>query len=382
MQDPDDTVPDPDNTVPSPDAGSVADDGVRMVTGYEDVRRILRDPATFTAGGDTIDVGQTRPLLPLQAGPSEHPRVRAALESVFSARNVSRLEPALRRHANALIDAFSARGTVDVNAAFSRPFPVLALLELLDLPPTDVTLVRGFHDDLLGPGAAAEPDDRRRVGDAIYAYVAPIVAARRGGPPGDDLIRSLQQTPVDDGGLTDEEIVDICYLLVLAGVDPVGGALAGTVAHLAADPSGRARLIEDPPALRRTVEELLRWGSSVKVISRTTTCPAHVAGDEVAAGRRVGCALSAANRDPSVFADPEVLDPQRSAVPAHLSFGAGPHHCVGAQFARLELRVALEELQRRLPDHRLDPTAGPVDPATIGAHDRLELVFDPRSPSV
>jgi cytochrome P450 len=349
-----------------------------MVAGYDEVRRVLRDPTTFTAAGDTIDVGQDRPLLPLQAGPSEHPRVRAALESVFTARNVARLEPALRRHANDLIDAFCAEGTVDVNAAFSRPFPVLALLELLDLPAVDVTLVRGFHDDILGPGATGDPDARRRVGAEIYAYLAPVVAERRGGPPGDDLIRSLQQTPEDEGGLSDDEIVDICYLLVLAGVDPVGGALAGTVAHLAADPSGRARLIADPASLRRTVEELLRWGSSVKVISRTTTCPAHLDGDELAAGRRVGCALSAANRDPSVFNDPDVLDPQRSAVPAHLSFGAGPHHCVGAQFARLELRIALEELQRRLPDHRLDPGAGQVDAATIGAHDRLQLVFDPR----
>ncbi|MFN7151841.1 MAG: cytochrome P450, partial [Microthrixaceae bacterium] len=306
------------------------DDGVRMVVGYEEIRRILRDPATFTASGGTIDVGQQRPLLPLQAGPSEHPRVRTALESVFSARNVARLEPALRRHANDLIDAFCADGSVDVNAAFSRPFPVLALLELLDLPPADVTLVRGFHDDILGPDAAGDPEARRRVGADIYAYVAPIVAARRDGPPGDDLIRSLQQTPLDEGGLTDDEIVDICYLLVLAGVDPVGGALAGTVGHLAADPSGRARLIDDPSGLRRTVEELLRWGSSVKVISRTATCPVHLDGDDLAAGRRVGCALSTANRDPAVFDDPDVFDPQRSPVPSHLSFGAGPHHCVGA----------------------------------------------------
>jgi len=353
---------------------------VLLLEGYEAVRRTLRDPEVFTTAGDAIQVGQLRPLLPLQADPLQHPRYRHALEGVFTAPNVARLEPGLRRRANQLIDGFALHGSVEFNEHFSRPFPVLALLELLDLPAADVELVRGLHDSVLGPDGGDTGDAAGSMADAgsrIYGYFGPIVAARRG-QPGEDLIRALQQPRPDDTQLSEEEVVDICYLLVLAGVDPVGGALAGAVAYLGQDPEERARLTKEPADLRRTVEELLRWGSSVKIITRVTTCPVEVEGELLDVGRRLGCALSAANSDPTVFDSPATFDPDRTGS-THLTFGAGPHRCVGAQLARLELRVALEELQRRLPDHRLDPGASStVDPRTIGAHDPLPLVFTPR----
>lgn len=359
-------------------AVKAADPPVKMVEGYDAVRRILRDADTFTTTGDAIVLGQRRPLLPLQAGPSDHPRIRRALEHVFSARTVTRLEPGLRRRTNELIDTFAPDGRVEFNACVARPFPVVGLLELLALPPTDVELVRGLHDAVLGPDAGNGPSGSMdEAGSRIYEYFEPIVAERRG-QPGDDLIRSLQEPRSDDSQLTEDEVVDICYLLVLAGVDPVGGALAGATAYLGRDPTERARLTDQPADLRRTIEEVLRWGSAVKVITRVTTCPVELDGEELGDGRRLGCALSVANRDPSRFDSPASFDPERAGA-THLSFGAGPHHCVGAQLARLELRVALEELQRRLPDYRWDPdAAAPVDPSTIGVHDRLDLVFTPR----
>ena len=357
-----------DEQAPTPHA-------ISIVSGYEDVRAVLRDPVVFSTEGDAIDCGQQRPLIPLQSPPEEHSRYRSVLEAAFSPKVVAALDSELRRHANHLIDGFAGDGRVEFNAAFSRPFPVLALLALLDLPVGDRDRIRAFHDRILHPGDVGDLDvHRRRVGEEVYRYFEPVVAARRD-DPGGALISALQHPEGDGEPFSDDEVVDVCYLLVLAGIDPVGGALAGIVAYLGADPVLRTALLEDPASLRRAIEELLRWGSSVKAIARVVTTAATVDGYALSPGDRIGCALSAANRDPALFDRPDVVDLERRGTP-HLTFGVGPHHCVGAHLARLQLRVALEELHRRLPDHRLDPAADArVDPATIGAHDELHLVF-------
>jgi cytochrome P450 len=253
---------------------------------------------------------------------------------------------------------------------------VAALAVLLDLPIDDVPLLQEFHDGILSPPPVEDLDGhRQRTGERIYGYFAPLVASRRG-ESGPDLIRFLQQWDGPEGGITDDEIVDHCYLLVLAGIDPVARALGAATALLARDWTTRAALVADPAALRRTTEELLRWGGVVKVLTRVAAADDVVAGTPVAAGRRLGCSLQAANHDPDVFPDPGRFDVSRPPG-RHLTFGAGPHHCVGAHLARLQLRVALEELDRRLPDLRPDPDAAPVDPATVEPHVPLPLVFTP-----
>jgi cytochrome P450 len=347
-----------------------------MVERYDDVRAVLRDPGRFTVTGDAIECGQQRPLLPLQATPAEHPRFRAPLEEFFTPANLAGVEPGLRREAGRLIDAFPRDGRVEFNDAFARPFPVAALAVLLDLPVDDVALLQEFHDGILSPPPVDDLDaHRHRVGERIYEYFTPVVASRRGSD-GPDLVRFLQRWDGPDGPVTDEEIVDHCYLLVLAGIDPVTRALAAAIALLAPDPRRRAELVADGPALRRTTEELLRWGGVVKVLTRVTAGDEVVAGTAVGPGRRLGCSLQAANHDPAVFPDPDRFDPSRPPG-KHLTFGAGPHRCVGAHLARQQVRVALEELERRLPDLRPDPDRRPVDPTTVEPMTPLPLVFTP-----
>lgn len=340
---------------------------------YAEVRAALRDPVTFSTAG-AIDCGQRRPLLPLQADPSDHRRYRLLLEPVFAPGVISALEPLVRGRARHLIHKFADEGAVDFNREFSRPFPVMVLLDFLDLPPTDLDLLRALHEMILGP---IPPDDagtfRQEVGARIYDYFAPIVAGRRG-QTGVGLIHALQNACVDGQRLNDDEILDICYLLLLAGIDPVAEALSCTVAFLAQHPDEREALIGSEQALRRTTEELLRWGSSVKVLTRVITREVEIAGQTVRAGERIGCLLPSANRDPAAFADPDHVDPLRRDV-AHLAFGAGPHRCIGVHLARLELRVALEEMQACIPDYRLAPSGMSVDAAVLGAHEALPLVF-------
>lgn len=325
---------------------------------YDDVRRVLGDADTFTVSGDVLDCGQRRPLLPLQAEPADHPRLRAALETAFSPDAVARMEPLMRASANRLIDRFDGASSVDFNSAMARPYPVEVLVDLLELPHGDASRLRSFHDEILhlGPDVQDPSVVRRAVGSRVYSYFDAVVAERRG-QVGADLVRLLLHGDGDDShaALSPDEVVDVCYLLVLAGVDPVTRALAAAVATLASTDAGIGSVAGDPAALRRHVEEVLRWSAAVKVLTRAATADVCIAGSTLSSGDRVGVDLHRANRDPGYFADPDRFDPTR--LPGrHISFGSGPHRCVGSHLARWEVRIVLEELHRRLPDIRLDPS--------------------------
>lgn len=353
--------------------GSVSDAGTPEVTSYRAVRAVLRDPKVFTLEGDALECGQLRPLIPLQSNTTEHELHRSLLGDALAQSAACVTEAGLRRRANQLIDMFESQEAADLNACFSRPFPVLVLLDLLGLPSTDCELVRSFHDGILGAVVpAANGRGREKTSDEIYAYLGPIVHGRRG-TAGDDLIRCLQRANHDGRSLTDSQVIDICFLLLLAGVDPIGNALANGIALLAHQRDLRRRLDEHPTEWRRTIEELLRWGSAVKDLGRVTTEQVTVEGHELQRGERIGCSVSSANRDPTVFEAPGRFEPDRARI-AHLTFGAGPHHCIGAPLARLQLRVALQELQRRLPNYRPDPRQS-IDIAFIGANDPLLLLL-------
>lgn len=338
------------------------------LTRHRDVKLVLGDPDRFTAGRGALDLGQKRPVLPLQAEPAEHGLLRAVLDPVFAPSAIAKHERSLRAHVGRLIDAFPPEGLVEINGAFSRSLPLLALIELLDLPVDDLAVLGGLHDGILGPGASDAPGGRREAGARIYAYLEPHVAARRD-ESGPDLIRALHQARRDGHPVTEDDIVDTCYLLLLAGIDPVARALATMVACLGSDPAGRAAVVADPTRLRHTIEELLRWGSAVEVLTRLAVEDTTVAGQLVPEGTRLACSVHEANRDGEVFADPDRFDPER-ATAAHLAFGTGIHRCIGSHLARLQLRIAAEELEGRLPGYRLaDPSSVSAD--TIGARDEL-----------
>ena len=343
-------------------------------TSYRDVKAVLSDAHRFTAGRDALDLGQRRPLLPLQAEPEQHAQVRALLEPLFSPGSTARRERSLRGHAARLLADFSPHGPDDVNAGFARWFPFCALVDVLGLPPGDIPMLRDLHDGILGPGAWERPDaERTAVGDEIYAYFDRAVAERRRAD-GPDLIASLHAARRSGLGMEESEIVDTCYLLLLAGIDPVAHAIAGLVAVLAPLGEDRADLLADAARFRRMVEELLRWGAVVKVLTRVATTDAVVGDQTVREGARVSCALHRANRDPSAFAAPDDFVPARPSA-AHLTFGAGPHRCIGAHLARLQLRVAATELESRLPGYRLAEGQS-IDAAAITAADGLLLTYD------
>ena len=181
-----------------------------------------------------------------------------------------------------------------------------------------------------------------------------MLEQRRHEPPRDDLIDGFLSTEIDGERLTDTEIIDICYLLVIAGLDTVTSSLALFLAWFAEHPTERAAVVADPSVLPRAIEELLRFESPVPLARRWVTEDIVIGGRMFPAGSMVEVIWAAANVDPTAFPDPLTVDFGRQRN-AHVAFAAGPHRCLGSNLARLELRVALEEFHRRFPHFGVAP---------------------------
>ncbi len=339
-----------------------------MLDLHSTVKQALDDADSFTAVG-VIDCGQSSPLLPLQTSPTEHPRIRRALDTALTPHRVATLEPELRERAQDLIAPLAARGGGDVAATVARWLPVHALVQLLDLPTEDTGHLRDLHDRVLGPGAA-DPVGVAAAGREIESYFRETVEARRN-QSGPDLVRALL-TPDDRNlALTDAEVASVCYLLLLAGIDPVAAAIGSAAAHLAVEPHHQS-VVRSSKDLRRYVEELLRWSAPVVALPRRCVASTEVGGQTVVTGSSVECRVAAANRDPEVFDEPDAFRTGRRE--RHLAFGSGPHHCAGAHLARLQIGLVIEELTRALPGFRPDPAHATPDPARIAAGDPVLIV--------
>ncbi|WP_421121230.1 cytochrome P450 [Aquihabitans daechungensis] len=347
------TPPTPDET-PSPP-------GPALLTGHAEVASAMRAPEAYTTA-TAIDCGQHRPLLPLQVEPPLHGSIRAPLEPYFSAAAAAQQAVGVGELVDQLLAPLPRTEPIDLNARFSRWVPVLALLRLLGLPADDASTVRDLHDHVLHLGGDGSDVQRRAAADQVYAY---FEAALSHGQP-----RGLLHGLLGDGTLDRDQIVDVCFTLLLAGIDPVSQAIAVGACVLAGAAGGDLEV--GPGGLApRSLEELLRWGSPVDTLPR-----AVVGADGCPTSQRVGLSIREANRDAGVFADPDRLDPARREG-AHLSFGAGPHRCIGAHLARLQVRVALDHLRRTAPSLVLADPEGLPEPQRVRAQDRLLVVLGP-----
>jgi cytochrome P450 len=353
-------------------------DGLVMISRHEDVMHALRHPELFSSNMDAIDIGNIRPLIPLQIDPPDHVKFRRLLDPLFSPKEVAKLEPEVRRLVNELIDAFEADGECEFSDQFAIPLPCTVFLALLGLPLEDLDLFLRFKNSIIRPGGSDGDEMRsiqRAAGTEIYAYFQSVVDARRA-EPRDDLISGFIAAEVDGHRLSDNDILDICYLFLLAGLDTVTASLTCAVAYLAGHPDRRDAIAADPALVPAAVEELLRWESIVPGVPRVALNDIEISGETVRAGESVMCMIGAANIDPDEFPDADVVDLERTAN-RHLAFGGGLHRCLGSHLARLEMRVALEELHRRLPDYAVKAGETPRYTMGIRAVEYLPLVFTP-----
>jgi len=348
-----------------------------MLSRHEDVVYALRNPEIFSSVMGAVHLGNDRPLIPLQIDPPDHLRYRKILDPLFAPREVNRLGDEVRALTNSLIDAFVDDGAVDYVEAVAVPLPCTVFLALMGLPREELDYFLSLKDGIIRPeggfgtpeGAAAQ----RASAAAIYAYFERVVADRRAHPR-DDLITRFTTAGVDGDQLSDEEILDICFLFIMAGLDTVTAALGCSTAYLAQHDDHRRALVADPSLVPGAVEELLRFEGVVPGSPRTCTRDIEIAGTPIAAGTPVHVLIAAANLDPAEFADADLVDFSRSGN-RHLGFGAGVHRCLGSHLARLELRVGLEEWHRRIPEYAIAPGAAPGYITGLRAVETLPLVF-------
>ena len=225
--------------------------------------------------------------------------------------------------------------------------------------------------------ASMDADERTRIqaetGQEIYSYFDAILDDRSKDPR-DDILTQFLLAEVDGDRLSREDILDICFLFLIAGLDTVTDSLTCFFAHLAQQPDRRRQLVDNPAVIPAVVEELLRWETPVPSVLRQATADGELGGCPYAAGDLMAVNIGAANVDPATVADPFEIRFDRDAN-RHLGFGGGVHRCLGSHLARRELRVTLQEWHRRIPDYRLKPGIELSYPPGLRTVENLELVW-------
>jgi cytochrome P450 len=356
--------------------------GGTMIARHEDVEFALRHADVFSSDMEAISIGNVRPLIPLQVNPPDHVKYRRLLDPLFAPKQVALLENDVRKLSNQLIDDFVDTGECEFNSAFAIPLPCTVFLRLLGLPLEDLDLFLELKDNIIRPGgtSGARSDEefmqiQAETGQRIYAYFEKVLDERERQPQ-DDLLSGFLEAEVDDHRLTREDILDICYLFLLAGLDTVTASVGCMVSYLAQHPEQRDRLVDDPSLVPGAVEELLRWETPVPGVPRVVAEDVELCGERLEAGERVTVLIGSANIDDSEFPEPDRVDFERPAN-RHLAFGGGVHRCLGSHLARLELRVALETIHERIPDYAIKPGETPKYSMGIRAVEYLPLVFTP-----
>ncbi|SFP01676.1 Cytochrome P450 [Amycolatopsis arida] len=333
-----------------------------LATRYDHVRTVLSDPRFSRAAAAGADIPRVTPEIQttlrdepvlLDMDPPEHTRIRGLVAKVFTARRVERLRPRVQRIADELLDTMLA-GSAPANLvnAFTMPLPLITICELLGVPPEDQVGFRAWVE--ADPAVTAfGPEEIERAREMVEGYLIGLIAARRAAPR-DDLLSALVAAKDREQLLTERELEVLAMTLLVGGYETAADQIGNFCYTLLSRPERYAELVAEPELLPSAIEELLRFvplGASAG-FPRMATEDVWLGDTLVRAGEVVFAQADSANRDEDVFDRPDTVDFRRDPNP-HLGFLHGPHHCLGAQLARVELRVALGTLLRRLPDLRL-----------------------------
>jgi cytochrome P450 len=331
---------------------------VWLVTRYAEVRAALADPrlhkdwaGKLTEPGWVPDeiTGYLSMHL-LNADPPDHTRLRKLVSRGFTARRVAGLRPRIEAVTASLLDALEARAAdgapVDLLQSFAFPLPVTVICELLGIPASDRDEFRRWSQAILSDVTGQEAF--YAAGSAMFAYFNQLVAAKRAAPA-DDLVSALIEARDAGDALDERELIAMLFLLLVAGHETTTNLIASGTLALLTNPAQLERLRADPALLPGAVEELLRYTSPVNhATERFTLEPVEIGGVTIPAREWVLCVISAADRDPARFAEPDRLDVTRDAG-GHVAFGHGIHFCLGAPLARIEGEIAFGALLSRFP---------------------------------
>ncbi len=324
---------------------------------------VLRHHELFSSVGG-LQLGNTRPLIPLNVDPPQHGKYRKILDPLFAPKRMDEQESDIVARVHHFIDEFVDRGECNFTEDFAELFPSAVFLGLMGLDWGELDTFLRLRDGILRPEkfdemAAFDGAVRLRVqeatGQEIYEYFGRQLDVREANPT-DDVLTHFVTAEIDGERLSREEILDICFLFLIAGLDTVSDSLTCFYAYLAQHPEHRRQIVDDPSVIPNAVEELLRWESPVPGgVPRLATCDTELPnGMKIGAGSAVMVSYGAANVDPAEFPDALVVRFDRE-VNRHIAFGGGVHRCLGSHLARRELRITLREWHRRIPDYRLKP---------------------------
>ena len=331
-----------------------------LITGYDEVRQALHDPRLVKCAATLASVG--RDLLPpevfaaitrhmLNSNPPDHTRLRRLVTGAFTRHRIEQLTPRIQQITDELLDVIAGTAQVDLIDSFAYPLPLTVICELLGVPVDRRREFRGWSS-IVVTGTLVGPDIFVAAATAMVSYLRELIDAKRAAPA-DDLLSALVAVRDGEDRLSEDELISMVFLLLVAGHETTVNLIGNGVLALLTHPEQLALLRTEPDRLPAAVEELLRFDGPLQVATgRWTAEPVEIGGVTIPAGEIVVPGLLAANRDPACTAAPNALDITRTDNP-HLAFGHGIHHCLGAPLARLEGHLALGALLARFPRLRL-----------------------------
>jgi len=327
---------------------------------YADVLGALQTPDLFISGKGVYvgvpdyDDGKITAQIPLliTTDRPRHTQLRALVSRAFTPRRIALLEPRIRAIARGLLDNVKGRREFDLVREFSGPLPTIVIAELLGVPAEDQEWFKEKSTAVAQFDPTAPRDDTQ-MGPAIElgSYLAEVLAARRR-EPRDDLLSALLAAEIDGQRLSDVELIGFGFLLLVAGNETTTNLISNAAILLDRHRDQRRLLLEDPERIPGAIEEFLRFDSPVQGLARTTSAPVTLHGVTIPENSKVLLLFGSANHDERVIPEADRFDVLRVPNP-HVAFGFGAHFCLGANLARLEARVAFEELLARLPDYRM-----------------------------
>ncbi len=352
---------------------SARGNGCWVLTRYDDIAGVLRRSnrgfISFPNDPDGINsTGSEQGMIPIELDGPRHRQFRMMLDPAFAPRRVKQLEDELRQWANRLIDNWIEAGECDFNKEFALPFPGVTVMKIMGWPENDLARLYGWVDVVMHgvPGASQDESNaaRGKAHSEIREYMFALIAERRAAPRQDDVTSAALEAEIDGEKLSDTELFDLFLLMMLAGLDTVQSVLGQAMVYLAQRPQEWDRIGESSELLESAVEEFLRWATPPVPTRTVVHEEVQVGGVRLPKGERVHFPLAVANRDPAYYDNPDEVVLERfvdSHAKPHVAFGLGPHRCVGAPLAQLELRIAFEELRRRIPKFELDPDRAPQE---------------------
>ena len=345
-----------------------------VITRYRDIKAIFRDHETYTAANTItpitpfseavkamLAVGDYTPEPVLSNNvPPSHTRIRALVNRLFTPRRMKSFAPAIRDIAQRAVDRIAERSQIDIVAELTYEYPAFVLFHVLGVPAADVPQVKAWAGNRIqlyyGRPSAAEQIEMTKNLVPFWRYVVDLVADKARQPQ-DDLTSDLIRLRAgDDSLLTLNEIASCMITLLVAGHETTTAQINNALLHLLSQREQWQALCNAPETIPRALEEMMRYDPSVCAWRRLAVKPSTISGVEIPANANLLLMLNAANRDPAVFPEPDLIMTGRDNLKDHLAFGYGIHYCVGAPLARLEMRILLETLTRALPGMRLLPS--------------------------